>query len=260
MKGHLSLKKIIFIGLLSFLLAALWQLPLSFAKPYAEKMVAGLKLTGVSGTVWNGKAQNLTINDNNLGHIDWKVKPLQSLTSLSLKSTFNLSGKQISANGIAAVTPSKKLIIDNTTFNVDASYLNAYQKHAKLTGDIKGTINHTELDLDSKVKKLPILDAIIDWKQATVSSLLLNLSAGDYHIVITPDSEGLLITPSSKEAPLEINGKINLSNDWLLQPNIKLKSNDQRISGMLKLAGKTQADGSTLINSKTNLKPFLKIK
>lgn len=254
------MKKIIFIGLLSFLLAAIWQLPLSFAKPYAEKMVTGLKLSGVRGTIWNGSAQNLTIKNNDLGHVDWKVNPLQSLTSLSLKSAFNLSGKQISANGIAAITPSKKMIIDNTTFDVDASYLNDYQKHAKLTGDIKGTINHTELDLDTKVKKLPILDAVIDWKQATVSSLLLNLGAGDYHIVITPDSEGLLIKPSSKEAPLDINGKINLSNDWVLQPNIKLKSKDQSIAGMLKLAGKTQTDGSTLINSKTDLKPFLKIK
>ncbi len=254
------MKKIIFIGLLSFLLAAVWQLPLSFAKPYVEKMVAGLKLSGVSGTIWNGSAQNLTIKNSNLGHVDWQVKPLQSLTSLSLKSTFNLSGTQISANGIAAITPSKKLMIDNTTFNVDASYLNAHQKHAKLTGDIKGIINHTEIDLDTEVKTLPILDAVIDWKQATVSSLLLNLSAGDYHIVITPDSEGLLIKPSSKEAPLDINGKINLSNDWILQPNIKLKSNDQRIAGMLKLAGNTQADGSTLINTKTDLKPFLKIK
>lgn len=254
------MKKIIFIGLLSFLLAAIWQLPLSFAKPHAEKMIAGLKLTDVSGSIWNGSAQNLVIKDNDLGHVKWKVKPLQSLISFSLKSSFNINGKQLNADGIAAITPSKKMILDETRFDVDARYLNNYQKQAKLSGDIKGTIKHTEIDLNSETKKLPILDAIIDWKQATVSSLLLNLTEGDYHIIITPDAEGLLITPSSKEAPLDINGKINLSNKWILTPNIKLNSKDQKIAGMLKLAGKTQGDGSTLINTKTDLKPILKIK
>lgn len=250
------MKKIIFLGLLSFLIAAIWQLPLSFAKPYVEKLVAGLRLEGVSGSIWNGSAQSLITNQQNLGQVSWKVSPLQSLTSLSLKLSFNIKGNQLTAEGLAAVTPSKKIILDNTTFDIDATYLNRFQKQVKLNGDLQGNIDHAEIEENI----LPILDAVIDWKQGTVSSLLLNLAAGDYHFIITPDSEGLVIKPSSKEAPLILKGNVKLSKDWVLKPDIMVNSKDQGIASMLMLAGKPQKDGSTHITNSTNLKPFLKLK
>lgn len=250
------MKKIVLLGLLSFLIAAIWQLPLSFAKPYAEKLIQGLKLEGVSGSVWNGSAQKLITNNQDFGQVDWKVNPLQSLTSLSLKSSFSIKGNQLTAEGTAAVTPNKKIIIDKTTFDIDAAFLNHFQKQAKLAGDLQGNIDRAELETNT----LPILDAVVDWKQGTVSSILLNLTAGDYHFIITPDSEGLTIQPSSKEAPIDLKGRVKLSKDWVLKPDIMINSTNQGVAGMLKLAGKPQSDGSTHITNSTDLKPFLKLK
>lgn len=250
------MKKIILIGLLSFLVALIWQLPLSFAKPYAEKLVEGLKLEGVKGSVWNGSAQRLIAKNNDFGQVSWKLKPLQSLTSLSLKSSFTINGNQLSADGVAGVTPSKKIILDDTKFEVDASYLNNFQSQAKLSGDLQGDIHHAELEENT----LPVLDAVIDWKKAAVSSMLVKLTEGDYNFVVTPDSEGLIIKPTSKKAPLNLNGEVKLSKEWILQPDIKVNSTNQSLAGMLKLAGKIQADGSTHITQSTDLKPFLKRK
>ncbi|KAG1707703.1 hypothetical protein GQR58_003355 [Nymphon striatum] len=171
-------------------------------------------------------------------------------------SSFNIKGNQLTADGIVAVTPSKKVILDDTSFDIDAAFFNSYQKQAKLNGDLQGKIDHAEIEQNI----VPIIDAIIDWKQGTVSSLLLNLAAGDYHFVVAPDSEGLLIKPSSKEAPLDLKGNVKLSKDWLLKPDIMVNSRDEGIASMLKLAGKPQSDGSTHITTSTNLKPFLNLK
>lgn len=254
------MKKLVFIGLLSFLLAAIWQFPLSVAKPYIEKTVKQLKLEGANGSLWHGSVRHLFVNNKDLGNVNWKVKPFKSLISFSLKSSFEIKGKELSADGIAAITPSKKIILDNTNFNVNAAYFNSFQKQAKLSGEFFGNINRAEVETSSEDKILPILDAIIDWKQGAVSSLLLKLEAGDYHFIVTPEDEGLLIKPSSKDAPLDLNGEITLNKDWVLRPNIKVGSSNQGIAGMLNLAGKPQNDGTTLITKSTDLKPFLKTK
>ena len=160
------MKKIIFLGLLAFLVAALWQLPLSYAKPYAEKYVRGLKLEGTSGTIWKGEAKQLIANNTNFEKVKWNVKPLESLTSLSLKFDFDIQGRDLTAKGLAGIKPNKTLVIDNTLFDLNASYINKQQRFAKLSGDIKGNIKHAEINQQD----LPMIDGIIDWKEAAVSS------------------------------------------------------------------------------------------
>ncbi len=248
------MKKIIFIGILSFLLAAIWQLPLSFAKPYAEKMIDGLKLEEVSGTIWNGKSQRLTANNIYLGKANWKVDPIKSLKSFSLKSTFSIKSDDITASGFAGLTPTKQLILDDTTFQISANYLNKLQKQAVLAGDISGKLKHAVLD----ELNLPEIDGNIDWKEASVTSPLLKLPAGDYHSVITPNDAGLKILLSSTDAPAELNGEITLNKEWIYQTDINIKAKEKGLAAMLGLVGKKLSDGSVQVKKKGDLKPFLK--
>jgi general secretion pathway protein N len=246
------MKKIIFLGLLAFLAAALWQLPLSYAKPYAEKYVRGLKLNDVSGTVWNGEAKQLTANNTNFEKVKWNVKPLKSLTSLSLKFDFDVNGRDLKATGLAGITPSKNLVLDNTTFSLNASYLNKQQRFAKLTGDIKGTIKHATLNQ----RDLPMIDGVIDWKEAAVSSPI-KLAQGDYHAVITPDADKLNIQLTSSDAPVELGGKITLNKEWIYNTDLNIKAIDANLAPMMGLLGKPQANGAVNVKRKGDLKPFI---
>ncbi len=246
------MKKILFLGLLAFLAAALWQLPLSYAKPYAEKYVRGLQLKGVSGTVWNGEAQQLIANNRNLENVKWNVKPLESLTSLSLKFDFDIKGRDLTANGLAGITPNKTLILNNTQFELSASYINKQQRLAKLSGDITGNIKYAELNQ----KDLPIIDGIIDWKEAAVSSPI-KLAQGDYHAIITPDSGNLNIQLSSSDAPVELGGKITLNKEWMYKTDLNIKATDPNLAPMMGLLGKKQTNGAVNIKRQGDLKPFI---
>lgn len=246
------MKKIIFIGFVSFLVAGLWLLPLSFVKPYAENMVNGLKLEQVSGTLWEGQTQHFTANNNYLGKVNWRVQPLQSLMSLSLKSNFTIDGDDLTANGLAGLTLDKKLTLVNTQFDMDANYLNRLQRNAQLSGTVKGNIKRAELDQQS----VPQINGTINWDNGAVNSPI-KLEAGDYFAVITPDAGDLDIKLSSKEAPVELNGDIKLKKDWMFESRVKAKTTDPGLAAMLNLAGKAQTDGSVLINQTGNLKPFI---
>jgi len=246
------MKKILFLGFLAFLAAALWQLPLSYAKPYAEKYVHGLKLKGVSGTVWNGEAKQLIANNTNFEKVKWNVRPLESLTSLSLKFDFDIQGRDLTAKGLAGITPNKTLIIDNTQFDLNASYINKQQRFAKLSGDIKGNIKHAELNQQD----LPIIDGVIDWKEAAVSSPI-KLAQGDYHAIITPDSGNLNIQLSSSDAPVELGGKITLNKEWIYNTDLNIKAIDPNLAPMMGLLGEKQANGAVNVKKQGDLKPFI---
>jgi hypothetical protein len=248
------MKKIILLGLVSFLLATAWLFPLSIAKPYFEKMVNTLKLNNVSGTVWQGEAQHFSIQNTNLGKVNWNVQPLQSLLSLSLKSSFKIKSPDLSAHGIVAITPAKTLVLSNTFFDLDAKYINTLQNKTVLSGDIRGSIRHAKLD---QQRNLPEVDALINW-QGGAMQLPIKLEPGDYHAVITPESDKLNIKLSSSEAPLELNGNIVLNKEWQYDANIIAKAQKPSLRAMLNLAGKPQSDGSALIKQKGDLKPFIK--
>lgn len=246
------MKKIIFFGLISFLFAAIWQLPLSFAKPYIEKATKQIRMTDVSGTVWNAEAKLLTINNTNIENVKWKVRPLESLKSLSLNTSFTINDRNLTASGVAQITPQQNLILDNTKFTLDASYLNTVQRTAKLTGDIIGNIKHAVI-IENQV---PEINGVVNWNAAAVTSPI-KLPQGDYHALITPENNGLNIKLTSSDAPAELNGHIKLNKEWLYDADISIKAKDQGLASMLAFIAKKQADGSIKIKHKGNLKPFI---
>ncbi len=246
------MKKIIFFGLFSFFIATIWQLPLVFAKPYIEKAMKQVKMQNVSGTIWNGKAKQLNLNGRNINNVKWQVRPLKSLTTLSLNLLFHINDSNLTANGVARLTPAKELIFNDTKFTLDANYLNTLQPNAKLSGDIIGNIKYANLDQVN----LPKINGIVNWNDAAISSPI-KLPQGDYHALITPDNEGLNIKLTSSDGPAELNGNIKLNQEWLYDANISIKAIDKGLASMLKLLGRAQPNGVVKIKQKGDLKPFI---
>ena len=246
------MKKLIFLGLLSFILAAIWFTPLAFVAPHLSKVTKDVVFQEPQGTIWNGQVDNLSIQNHYLGKASWRVDPIKSFKSLALKSNFTVKSEDINANGLAGITLNKNLIVDNTQFDINAEYINTLQKNAKLSGSFNGFINNAVL----KQNKVPIINGIINWQNGSLDAPI-KLEKGDYRAVIKPLNTDLDIKLSSKEAPIELNGDIKLQNNWMFNTNITAKSNNQGLMAMMKFAGKPQNDGTILIQQKGDLKPFV---
>ncbi len=248
------MKKLIFFGLLSFVLAAIWLTPLAFVVPYINKFTKNVTLTEPSGTIWDGEVNNLSINNHYLGKTSWSIDLLQSLKSLSMKTKFTIKSDDIDTYGVAGIGIDKKLIIDNTQFDINARYINTLQNKAQLSGNFKGFITYAAL----MKNVVPEIDAIINWENGALKTPI-QLSEGDYRAVIKPVAGDLDVKLSSKEAPIELNGDIKLQKDWLFTTNLITKSSNLGLMTMMKFAGKPQADGSIAIKQKGDLKPFIGI-
>ena len=247
------MKKIIFFGLLAFLIAAAWQLPLSYAKPHIEKFTKGdIQLGEASGTIWKGKASDFSYRNTQLGELNWTIQPIKSLMSLSLTSTFKLRGDDLNANGLASVFPNKKLTLEGTEFDINAPFINKFQNKAKLGGEFKGKLTHAVVHN----KNLPIISGTLDWNEGALQSPI-KLPAGNYNAIFTPDSGDMRIKLTSSDAPAELNGDIKLNKDWKYDSSIKVIANDPGLNSMLKFTGKPQADGSFSFKQKGDLSPFI---
>lgn len=248
------MKKLIFFGLISFLLATIWFTPLAFVTPHLSKVTSDILVQEPSGTIWDGQINHLTIKNNYIGKASWRVDPLRSVKSLSLKTKFTVKGDDINAYGVAGLTINKDLIIDNTQFDVSANYLNTLQTNATLSGNFNGFVKHAVV----KRNTVPEIDAIVNWQDGALIAPF-KLAEGDYRAVIKPENENLDIELSSKESPIELNGDITLQKDWKFSTNLITKSSNAGLMAMMKFAGKPQTDGTILIKQSGDLKPFIGI-
>lgn len=248
------MKKLIFLGLVSFLLAAIWFIPLAFVLPHLAKLTNDVVIQEPSGTLWKGEANRLTIKNNYLGKATWDVDPIQSLKTLSLMAKFTIKGDDINADGVIGVAINKNLTVNNTQFDINAQFINGLQNNAQLSGAFNGFIKNALI----KKSKVPEVDAIINWQNGALNTPI-KLAEGDYRAVIKPENEGLDIKLSSKEAPIELNGDVKLLKDWGFTTNLIAKSSNQGLMGMMRFAGKPQNDGAVLIQKKGSLKPFIGI-
>lgn len=250
------MKKLIFFGLLAFLCGALYFAPLAFVAPYLSKFTKDITFQDPQGTIWNGQVEDLRVQQHYLGQASWKVAPLKSLQSLSLKSQFALKSDDIKANGLAGINLDQQLILNNTQFDINAAYINTLQNRAKLSGTFNGFVKKATL----KQRQVPLVDGIINWQNGSLDTPI-KLAKGDYRAVIKPvNNKDLSVALSSKEAPIELSGDVKLQHDWIVNSNIKTKSSNAGLMAMMKFSGKPQADGSVLIQEKTDLKPFLGIR
>lgn len=250
----MKLRNLILLGIVSFSAAALWKMPASFAYQYIPQ--GNVQAQGISGTIWNGEAKQITLKKITLQNISWSVDPLKSLTSLALKSHLQIQDPDLNLAGLVGMNISQSLSLDNMQIEATGAFISKFQKLAKIKGDIKADITHFELDQG----ELPVVDATIQWQQAELIAPIRIRPAGDYSIIITPNDKGLNAKISSHKAPLIINGEVNVDQQWKYTTNINIKAAtvaNRGIMNMLKMVvGKLERDGSALIKQQGQLKAF----
>jgi general secretion pathway protein N len=74
----MKLRMLVVLGVVAFLVFALVTLPARFV--LSRFASAGVQASGVSGTIWNGAAQVLTVGGVRIGSVTWSLRALPLLT------------------------------------------------------------------------------------------------------------------------------------------------------------------------------------
>lgn len=246
--------KLILLGLITFLITALWLTPAAFVEPHIERLAPNVQISGSSGTIWSGKATNARVNGFDLGNVTWKIHPFKSLLSLALVSNIEIVSPQLKASGQASYGLDRGIKLDNTNFEADANLLSRVQRVAQLGGEFQGLIEHAEIYPEG----FPVINGVLNFTQGEILAPV-RLDPGNYRADISSENESLIAAITNVSAPLDINGKLVLQKNWQYQVDLSAKPQADMnpvAKGFLRSQGGNPGpDGTYLINRKGALQP-----
>lgn len=248
--------KLILLGLLTFVITAIWLTPTAFIAPHIQRIAPNIAISGGSGTIWNGAATNVRINNFDLGKTEWKLLPLTSLTSLSLVSDVSVDGPEVTAKGRAAYAYDRTIRLNDMQFEAESSLIARFQPMAKLAGKFQGLINDAEV----RPKLFPSINGVLNWVQGSVT-FPVRLTPGNYRADISSQDQTITAKIESVDAPLELDGTTSINSDWQYQADVRAKTKPgvpPLLNNLLRSAagGNPSADGSVQIKRKGSIKPI----
>jgi general secretion pathway protein N len=197
------------LGVGAFLLFAVVTLPAGIVLSWFAS--SGVYAGGVSGSIWNGRAQVLQIQGANIGSVEWKLHALPLLTAHA-----NADVKVTRIDGFAqtelSVGPTGTISLKSLAASLPLSALPANT----IPGGWAGTLN-------GRFSQLTLENGWPTQANGTLEVLDLNgparkpAKAGSYRIVFDPaasTADGLkgAITDAG-DGPLQVNGTIQLKPD-----------------------------------------------
>lgn len=199
------MRRLILLGAVIFCVGVVALFPASVA--YQWFVPPSVQLSGISGTVWSGRATQAQVNGFFADNLDWRWKP-SSLFGLRIAYGLSMNPAGGVFEGDAAVLPGGNVRVSNATGGIALSSLNGVLPLGGIDGNVR-------LDLD----ELELRDGFPVAADGTVDILGLvarNLSpapVGDFRIVLSGDDGNLLGRIESLDGSLNIDAELSMSPD-----------------------------------------------
>lgn len=242
----------IVLFLLAFLVFLVATVPAKLAVSYLPQP-SPIQVRGVSGTIWSGEAASLVHQNNDLGKLEWTLKPLTLLT-MKLGVDFRLSQKHLFAEGEATISQDQSISLDDTTIKGDVAHLPLPEDKLLVTPEGRFVADITNATIVNQ--NISDVDGNLVWSPAKITAPA-EYELGKITLDVTGTDGQLNGKLGSKNSPLNIAGTLQLAKNGNLSTNIKLTPHNQtpqEIRDMLPLAGKPARDGSVTIKQRIRLR------
>jgi hypothetical protein len=221
----------------------LWRLPAAFAYPQVQDRLAPLALTGVSGTLWNGRADGASIAGSDLGELEWRLHPWPMLGG-RVVADVRLKGAEVEAVGEVS-RGAGTLGVRDFRFSVPAARLMPQQAPAQeLEGTLSGVIEEASL----RGNLLQAARGTARWSNPGSGPLPPDEPLPDLVAVFAAEPDGSLAgtVRDAGEGPLAVDGRFGItlaafSADLVL----RARHGDPHVEERLQHIGVPQGDGST---------------
>jgi len=211
-------------------------------------------MTGVSGTLWNGKAHVINIdNTAQLNNTKWSFSGWKILTgNIAIDIDTQYSNRNITTELGSSFLG--RLFISNLNAEITADDVAklANIPIAQLSGLITLDIEHAQW----KQGELPLATGVINWRDATVT-VTESASLGNVSITLSESEEQLLIADIKNQGgDIKISGSAKLVPEEDYAVNITLSPTataNNNIKQSLGLFSEKQNNGTYLINNTGSL-------
>ena len=251
----MKIKYYLITGILALTLFLIINIPAALVINALKDKIPQIKIQNVSGTLWQGSAQQVTVQSKHVfKNVDWSVC-LSHLLIAEACVEFDAIYNKNPLSGQLNIDLNKNIQAKNIKTTMSAQALG--QMITIPMGEIAGDIS---VDLDTlnwKQGGIPSANGVIKWNRASIT-IAETAQLGDVTISLTESEENPINAKISNQGgQLSIGGlaSMNLKTDYSLDlsfiPNKKASKN---LKDSLSLFARPQANGSFVLKNSGNLK------
>ena len=205
------------VGLIIFIGAFAYFAPASIIEKYLPHNIA---TTGLKGTVWNGNAQNIVIDQIGLQNTKWSANPISLLIG---KVNADISVDSNTIKGDFETTVSRTDVVSkDIDLNGELSILSPYFEKLGLT--ING-------QFDAKFDSLHFKDGLPFNANGTLNTFntsvlgFIPLNLGDVNSIFVEQADGFQVSLNNQNGELDVNGIISVSKNGFYSADITFSRN-----------------------------------
>ncbi len=134
-------KRLVAIAIAAYLLFLIIRLPANLLLPLVSTQVTDLKLNGVEGTLWRGRASSVFYDNIYAGELEWEARPLRLLLG-QWSAAVQLDGP-INARADIGYALTGQINVSNATIDGNLSAVSRYLPQTSvmaLQGELSGLI------------------------------------------------------------------------------------------------------------------------
>jgi hypothetical protein len=223
-----------------------WTLPAQLAYRWAAPQLGPVQLDGIVGTLWDGRASNVTAFGQALGSLEWQVAKWPLLTR-RVEAQLSLSGGQVKAKGQATREPDGMLRAIGVEFSLPAPLaepaLDIPALH--LQGEISGRLDEATL----RAGWVDGAHGTAHWTHAGVSGQA-EARFGDLLADFASQPDGSIKGTVKDDASsnLAVNGQFVVqAGEFNAQATLSARNEDLQLREALQFIGEPQPDGTSLL-------------
>ncbi|OUS23447.1 hypothetical protein A9Q98_15320 [Thalassotalea sp. 42_200_T64] len=197
----------------------------------------GVSLHGISGSIFSGKAQTLTINQLSIENVNWSVSYF-SLITLNPKVTVNIGNNLASISGRLELSNlTSGLTVSNADIKVDANEVIG-QLNLPIDINAAGQIHLTMAEFAMGKPICAVAQGAISWPNASVNAMEENVELGTLKALLSCEKGSLNITIDPKndlglELTAYVVSKSRIKANGYLTPGDKFPENLKPVLGFI---------------------------
>jgi general secretion pathway protein N len=237
---------VVFAALSLLLLAALTQFPAYQAYTFFG-VDQHLQLSGLSGTVWHGKAERLSVRGTSLGELEWRLHPMD-LLSLRLKADLEIQGP----DGQGRAQWSRQVSGGDSELTQVVADLPAVWLQLVLQEPFFQLLGHLDIQLErlhlNENGSIALLQGQMTWRDAAVAGTLVT-ELGDLAIEWRTEREMLLGELSDSGGPLALEGRVTVTDgSYRVAAKMAARTDNQPLRQALNVLGRPDRQGRLAFN------------
>lgn len=213
------------------------RLPATVAYGQVADSLAGVRFAGLSGTVWQGEAQQLQYRQRALGALDWSLSPFKLLLGkLGAEVRLSQQDAYLDAQGDLALS-SREVRLSRLEGRLPMSLLQPYLTMLPLPLGGVVSLKLEQVAFDSTGRPLQA-DGRIVWNQAQVLAPQ-QLSLGDLQLSLqhAEDGSGIRGEIADSGGPLQMQAQLTLGADGRYRLTGKVKAREGAADGLRQSLG-----------------------